>query len=509
MTETTSEHEVLEAPAVQTKSGWVRGTWQTGSSAAYLGIPFAAAPLGSLRFQEPKPPEPWTGVRDVTRYGPTPQRRPFAEVTTIPEPSIPGDDILNLNVFTPAPGDCEAKLPVLVWIHGGGYFAGSPASPWYNGRSFNERGIVVVTLAYRLGFQGFGWMEGAPLNRGILDQIAALRWVHENIRNFGGDPDRVTIAGQSAGGGSVLTLLCSPLADGLFRAAMPMSAAIGQLDLDAAQEVGRRIARHFGIEPKASAWANIPQDDILDVERSYNVVPGDAPVASVAAMMEKLRARRFGDGALAFRPVVDGRVIPNPIDHPETLRRTARIPVLIGSTRNEFSFPGSDAPSFDEIVRELGQFGLPASAVEQYENDVERIGRDRAWGQMMTSYIFRTGLAYLVERRKRAGAGARTWVYDFAAMSSRARGSFHCHDLPYFFHLLDAPQVDRELGTGLSRPLADAMHEVMCTFVRDAALPHPSAEESPAGAMRFQGLVRYDEHAYAFERELLMRARAL
>ena len=108
-------------------------------------------------------------MRDATRYGATPSGRPFSDKTTIPEPSIPGEDTLNVNVFTPAPGDRDAHLPLFVWIHGGGYFAGSPASPWYDGRSFNREGVVTVTLSYRLGFDGFGWIDGAPQNRGILD----------------------------------------------------------------------------------------------------------------------------------------------------------------------------------------------------------------------------------------------------------------------------------------------------------------------------------------------------
>ncbi|SIT05079.1 carboxylesterase/lipase family protein [Alicyclobacillus vulcanalis] len=498
--------ETLDAPAVRTAYGRVQGFWQSGSSAAYLGIPFAAAPVGRLRFAAPEPPEPWVGVRSAKEFGPTPQRRPFAEVTTIPEPSIPGEDILNLNVYTPAPGDRGARLPVLVWIHGGGYFAGSPASPWYNGRSFNERGIVVVTISYRLGFDGFGWMEGAPLNRGLLDQIAALRWVHDNIQNFGGDPARVTIAGQSAGGGSVLSLCCSPLARGLFRAAIPMSAAIDQLGYDQAVECGRRLADHFHIQPKRDAWMNITHDSILDVERGYNTLADNPPLSSVQDVMQVLRMRRFGGAGLAFRPVVDGEVIPDGIYEQRTISGFAHVPLLIGSTRNEFSFPSQPAPSFDEILHELESEGVSREALEQYAHEIERIGEERAWGQVMTSYIFRTGVTYLVELRRQAGVGSRTWVYDFAAMSSRSRGAYHCHDLPYFFNFLDAPQVDRVLGTALSGPLADAMHSTICTFVRDGQLTFPTAEDESVGAIRFQELARFDPTAYLFDRELLSRS---
>jgi para-nitrobenzyl esterase len=200
--------------AVETKTGALRGFWRT-HSAAFLGIPLAEPPCGDLRFLAPVPVTSWRGVRDALQYGPTPQRKALAEVTTIPEPSIPGDDTLSLNVFTPRPraaNGLEEPLPVLVYIHGGGYVAGSPASPWYDGVAFNRDGIVVVNLSYRLGFDGFGWLPDAPSNRGSLDWLLALEWVRDNIGQFGGDPARVTIAGQSAGGGAVITLLTMPRA---------------------------------------------------------------------------------------------------------------------------------------------------------------------------------------------------------------------------------------------------------------------------------------------------------
>jgi hypothetical protein len=178
-------------------SGAVRGFWRPGS-AAFLGIPFAEPPFGELRFQAPVPRAPWSGVRDALGYAPTPQRKALAEITTIPEPSIPGDDILTLNVFTPRPSEDGEPLPVLVYIHGGGYVAGSPASPWYDGAAFNRDGVVTVTVSYRLGFDGFGWLPDAPANRGILDWLLALEWVRDNIAQFGGDPAR-SDAGHQVG----------------------------------------------------------------------------------------------------------------------------------------------------------------------------------------------------------------------------------------------------------------------------------------------------------------------
>ncbi|KRW91333.1 carboxylesterase [Alicyclobacillus tengchongensis] len=497
-------NRVADAPVVSTRYGKVQGIWQDGGSAAYLGIPYAAPPVGKLRFFPPHPPEPWEGIRTAAEYGPTPQRRPFGDVTTIPEPSIPGDDVLNLNVFTPAPRDRLAKLPVLVWIHGGGYFAGSPASPWYNGRSFNHHGVVFVTLSYRLGFDGFGWMEGAPLNRGLLDQIAALRWVKDNIREFGGDPDRVTIAGQSAGGGSVLSLLASPKADGLFQSAIAVSSAFGWPTANDVAEVGRGMAEHFGIDPTIEAWRTIPHERILDVEREWNHLPGSPSSASVDELLTAMRTGLDRATGLAFRPVLDGDVLVHALDHPTTQQRIAHIPIIIGSTRNEFSFPSlADAPGLDEICEILARHGVADAAIERFAHDTWRIGEERALGQFMTSFMFRNGIARFAELRNRAGAGTRTWLYDFAELAANAQGSFHCLDLPYFFDQLDAPNVDKVLGPNPSQPLADAMHGTWVEFLKHGRLPYPSTEDNPCGAIHFQGGAEFRPDAYFFERELL------
>lgn len=236
------EHLTKEIPIVDAPCGPVRG-FRMGS-VAFLGIPFAEAPIGERRFMAPVPRARWEDVRDATTYGPTAQRRPFGPVTDIPEPSIAGEDTLSVNVFTPAPNQPEAKLPVFVWIHGGGYIAGSPASPWYDGAAFNRDDIVTVTVSYRLGFDGFGYIEDsdAPLNRGLLDQIAALTWVQRNIAAFGGDPERVTVGGQSAGGGSVLSLIASPRARGLFSQAICQSGAVASQSFANARGIASALA---------------------------------------------------------------------------------------------------------------------------------------------------------------------------------------------------------------------------------------------------------------------------
>lgn len=254
---------------VETRCGAVRG--RGTNSVAFLGIPYAEAPVGELRFAAPVPRRRWKGVRDATAYGPTPQRRPFDAFSLMPEPTIPGDDILNLNVFTPAPNLPTAKLPVLVWIHGGGYVGGSPSNPWYDGKSFNARGIVTVSVGYRLGFEGFGYIEDAPApaNRGLLDQILALHWVRENIEQFGGDPHRVTIAGQSAGGGSVLCLMTSPRARGLFQQAIAQSPATLEGTAERALERSVEFAARAGIPNTLAGWSSLSTERIDELMAEF------------------------------------------------------------------------------------------------------------------------------------------------------------------------------------------------------------------------------------------------
>ena len=202
-----------------TAQGRLRGA-RDGQALRFLGIPYAESPATAGRFGAPAASGRWDGIRDALRYGAT-SPQPDRGITLIPEPIIAGDNELNLNVFTPDLG--AARLPVLVWIHGGGFFGGCNASPWYRGGPFARDSVVLVSIDYRLGAEGFLEVPGAPANRAVRDWVRALEWVQENIAAFGGDPGRVTIAGQSAGGGACAALLGVPAARGLFRGATCMS----------------------------------------------------------------------------------------------------------------------------------------------------------------------------------------------------------------------------------------------------------------------------------------------
>jgi para-nitrobenzyl esterase len=242
---TTAAAHQPENPEARTTAGRVRGRLE-GGLAVFRGIPFAQPPTGPLRFAAPQPPTAWDGVREAFSFGsPPPQSSTYG-----PAPAPVGDDWLTVNVWTPAP-DPAARRPVLVWVYGGAFKVGSADAPGYDGARLAREGeVVVVAFNYRIGVEGFAQIQGAPANRGLLDQVAALEWVRENIAAFGGDPDLVTVFGQSAGAASVAALLAMPRAAGLFRRAIAQSPSGICYSAPLATDIAGAIAAELG--PAAS-----------------------------------------------------------------------------------------------------------------------------------------------------------------------------------------------------------------------------------------------------------------
>ncbi len=314
------------APVIVAGERDVRGIKHNGVE-AYLGIPYAAAPVGELRQQPPAPPTPWTGDRDATQYGPTARKRgypaPYDEL--LPEPHIEGDEYLNLNIWTPSR---TGSLPVFVWIHGGAFVNGSGAVSQYDGSAFARDGVVCVTINYRLGVEGFLDPGEGVTNLGLRDQVAALEWVRDNIAGFGGDPSRVTIGGESAGGMSVACLLSSPKAKGLFRGAIMQSGAGHHaVTRDNAKLITGELAKRLDVEPTREAIANVPIEQILDAQIDMS--------AEIQAMPDPARWGEMVLSMMAFQPVVDGEVLPKlPIRSIEG-GAGADVNVLIGANTDE------------------------------------------------------------------------------------------------------------------------------------------------------------------------------
>lgn len=486
---------LAEHPEVRIDTGVVRGSWRptTGGrgnakSAAFVGIPFAEPPVGDLRFAAPVPKAPWDGVLEATEYGATAQRA-VDGVVLIPEPSIPGDSTLNVNVFTPDPTPADgAGLPVMVWIHGGGFFAGSPASPWYDGRNFNRDGIVTVTISYRLGFDGFGWIDGAPSNRGVRDWLLALEWVQRNVAAFGGDPNRVTIAGQSAGGGAVMTLLGMESAQHLFHGVYSMSGFVAEGTMAEAQEFGRSMAERGKVAPTLTGWRSLTEQQVLDLQKKSTSMN--------LAMIRKTLA-----GGMAVGPVIDGELIQRPSAESFRLGIGADKPLVLGTADDEFAML-TTSPAAANVLRLvptgliLRLLGVPTASRSPYleaNRDVVAKGKGRLAGRLFSDKIFRTSIPTIVPAR----GSAPTWTFRFAWPSGEFGFAGHCIDVPFFFDVLDGPSLDPLTGPHPPQELADRVHGAAAEFIVDGDPGWPK-NEAPTHISRVYDLpVRDEPEAYA------------
>ncbi|MFJ6632614.1 carboxylesterase/lipase family protein [Streptomyces sp. NPDC091376] len=420
-----------------TGQGKVRGRFHNGI-AAFLGIPYAAPPFGAHRFRPPAPADPWEGVRDALQYGPTAPKRPYRPPLDrlIPDPSIHGDDCLNLNVWSPSIG--ESRLPVMVWIHGGSLCNGSASLPLYDGAAFARDGVVLVSINYRLGVEGFGVFPDAPVNRGLLDQIAALIWVRDNIAAFGGDPANVTVCGESAGAISVAALMTSPRAAGLFRRAILQSGPPHTVSPREGAKVVRSMARRLRIPATSQAFAAVDRDLLLDAQAA--VVDRSDPIG----------------GGPGFHIVVDGEVVPAAVPLPEA-------DLLLGYNREEYRLWFVPGGTVDRISRLTLRLALLKLRVPQRLARLYRATRPHAkpaeiLGEMANDLLLRGPLNRLADSRP-----ARTFVYEFCWRSPVMElGACHALELGFVFDNLRA--AEDLTGPGAPQPLADAMHRAWVAF---------------------------------------------
>ncbi|MGH8995376.1 MAG: carboxylesterase/lipase family protein [Acidimicrobiales bacterium] len=440
-------------PVATTDRGQVGGL-ATDHGFAFLGIPYAKAPFGPLRFREPAVTEKWEGVRPATAPAPT-APQPDTGFTLIPEPIIDGGDApecLSLNVFTPDLG--LAGLPVLVWIHGGGFTNGTPSSTWYDGDRFARDGVVVVSVGYRLGAEGFLDIPGAPTNRAVRDWIAALEWVQRNVAEFGGDPAKVTVGGQSAGGAATMLLTTLPRAEGLLRAAVPMSGSV--FPVPSPEQSGTlrdRVAEHLGIAATLEAFEGIGPAALVEAQIAATTAP-DTPAAE-----------RVGRG-LSFFPALDGDLVPVPPMKAIAAGAGGGVPLLIGTTREEMTAMARSGPKDDEAAaRALARFGLDDEGAASYRADAASPAE--AVGQALTDRTFRRPAVRVAEAR--IGGPAPTFHYEFQWRTPAlgGLGSVHCLDLPFVFDVLDDDHVKVVAGDAPPQELADTMHRAWVSFVTD------------------------------------------
>jgi para-nitrobenzyl esterase len=445
----------LEDP-IQVDGGLISGTVGVRDEAirVYKGIPFAEPPVGELRWRPPQPLEPWRGVRQATEFAPAcfqPEMPPGIVYGNVwPDQS---EDCLYLNVWTGARSP-EERRPVMVWIHGGGLQRGTAAH--YDGESFAQKGVVLVSIQYRLNAFGFlahpGLSEeserGSSGNYGVLDQIAALEWVQRNISRFGGDPERVTIFGESAGAWSVCFQMATPLSEGLFERAIAESGtAFGQIrplrnGEASAEAMGRQFAEVLG-RGGAEELRRVPPEDI--VEALYDQEPE----------RRAMNATRF-----EFRPAIDGWVIPEEVLTVFREGRQHRVPLILGFNRDEASvtaqyFAPQTVTEWQAGVREqagaLAEEAMRLYPVERSEDILPAFlaaGRDRSYTWSMKTW------AKLME-----DTGLDAWLYHFTRVPPGERsedlGAYHAAEIIYVFdnlHRGDRPytEVDHELADAIS-----------------------------------------------------------
>lgn len=454
----------IEAPVVTTSRGRVTGRVVDGI-ASYLGIPYAAPPVGPAAYAAPAPAAAWDGIRDASEYGPTaPQvAYPAPIAALLDNVIVPGEDYLNLNVWTPDPG--EANLPVMVWIHGGAFTRGSNRITMYAGNSFARDGVVCVGINYRLGTTGFASIEGAPENRGLLDQIAALRWVHENIAGFGGDPGNITVFGESAGAMSVAALLSSPVAAGLFgRAIMQSGNGFAAADPADARKSTARLAELLGVGARAEEFARIPSDTVLRAQSQLGLemmVQPDPDLwgASVVAA---------GLGIMSQFPVVDGEVLT---DLPRAAIEAGAgrgIPLLAGWNADEFRFFLVAYGGTDSVTEETAT-AMVATEPGGPEFIRQRLAAGASAGdalcEALTAHAFSVPTAAIAASRP----DSPTFLYEFGYQSPQAGiRAGHAVEIPFVFdHLAGAEPL---VGPAPEQRIADDMHE---RWVRFATTGHP------------------------------------
>jgi para-nitrobenzyl esterase len=456
---------MTQQPVVRVRDGAVRGTVSSGVL-SFLGIPYAAAPFGENRMLPPQPVQPWDGERDATAFGPTVPKGDYPPqyARLFPEVVIPGEECLNLNVWTPDVG--AAGLPVLVWIHGGSFMNGSSSVGEYDGTAFARDGVVFVSINYRLAAEGFLFLGDGVTNLGLLDQLVALRWVQDNIAAFGGDPGRVTVAGESAGAMSVTTLLSMPLSDGLFGQAIAQSGA-GAHTLQVAEGfmVADYLAEALGVPRNREAIKAVPLDKLVQVASDLVVEVQTAP--------DPVKWGQLALSLLPFAPTVDGSFLPAvPVDS-LAMGQGGGVPLLIGSNRDEARLflvaPGTIDAIDDALLAGVASgYGLSADGLGVYRGNRPAASPGDVLAAVITDWFFRVPAIRVAEVRAAASGSARTWMYRFdhpQPSDNNGFGACHGVEVPFVFGTIGRDSALPLIGDTPSSAVADRVHRVWVDFV--------------------------------------------
>ncbi|WP_405768130.1 carboxylesterase family protein [Streptomyces sp. NBC_00080] len=416
----------------RTTVGAVRGRREEDLT-VFRGIPFAAPPVGEARFQAPRPPRPWDGIREAYAFGPPPpQEAGIQGRAGIPDAPT-GDDWLTVNVWTPdSEPDPSAARPVMVWIYGGAYKLGHSGSPGYDAQHLARAGdLVVVTFNYRVGIEGFARIEGAPANRGLLDQVAALEWVRDNITAFGGDPGRVTVFGESAGAGSVASLLAMPSARGLFGRAIAQSVPGTYFSDELARDLASAIAAEAGLRPTAA--------DLGAVDPRTLTEAGAALGAKMAQRVD--RWGRVAPTVTPFSPVVDGEILPTTPWQALAAGAARDVELIVGHNAQEFrlflvlgGLLGKVTEEQATAVLRLFAPGGGAEGEQAYRSAFPDADAGELYERVQSDWLFHIPSLRLAEAQ--VAGGGRAHVYELTWPAPGAGGTLGaCHglDIPLLF----------------------------------------------------------------------------
>ena len=462
------------AAEVETLAGRVRGTESAGIR-VFRGIRYAKSPRGGLRFRPPVAPTPWSGTVDAVEPGPAAPQHALPWFGWISAAGVsPGQDCLSLNVWTP--GTDGARRPVVVWIHGGGFMVGSGATGVYDGQTLARRGdLVVVTINYRLGGLGYVHLKYArgeefheTTNLGVRDQIAALEWVRDNIERFGGDPDNVTVFGQSAGAMSIGALLGAPRARTLFHRAICQSGAADHvLEPEEAGLVARKFLSELGGPPPThEALGRIPIRQLLRAQQ--------ATMSQLSNM----------DRMMVFLPVVDGDIIPEQPLAAVERGATAGIPLLIGTTLDEWKLfrvidPGVRRLREPDLVARFAEAlaphalaPVPEVAMRRYEDVLAprtpSPSTNVIWSSFQSLRVMHAPAARLAAAQVRGGGSAHSYLFTWKAPGVLSRlGACHGLDIPFVFGSTQHPLARPFTGiSDAGKRLSNKMQHAWIHFAR-------------------------------------------
>jgi para-nitrobenzyl esterase len=494
---------------VKTKSGKIEGSFEEGLY-AFKGIPYAAPPVGQLRWLPPQPVKPWDGIRPAKKFGAIAPQNPMVggPITHVEQPQ--DEDCLFLNIWTP--GLDDARRPVMLWIHGGAFTIGSGSDAMYDSDALAKRGdVVLVTINYRLGMLGFlrlkdvtGGKINATGNEGLLDQVAALKWVRDNIAAFGGDPKNVTVFGESAGGMSIGCLMAMPIAHGLFHKGILESGAGGTVvPLDKANTVAENFLKTLGVKgDDVAALRGLRPEQLLDAE-----------------MKLRVQAARAGEAMMitVTLPVVDGEIIPDVPNQVAKKGSAKNVPVIIGTNLDEWRLFGVMRPGIGKLdkagmLKVLESF-LPAAQVPGLMAEYEKIRKKRGdtiapfdfLSAILSDIMFRIPALELVEAQLHNKQLAYNYLFTWKSpVMGGVLGACHALEIGFVFDKYD----DTFCGTGPDADkLARCMQDAWLAFARTGDPSCESIGKWPVyGSQRMTMMLDKDCHVEAAPYENERRA---